>query len=381
VRDYYSVNEDVVKNIGVGIAESSGKPDGFSLQIHGSGCYGCERHGMSAMLSYRADATNAPVRDFFLGSGSALFFLNQIDAHEDALRARGMALHLDFFLDKDAPLYLHLSPSKTRVFLDQLTARRADIAIGERPDPDFPELSFLARDFKRFSADELPTKTSDLVSAYKFDARDIPLDGLDAGLLLAALYNNAKTGGLGSQHFKHHMMTPAEGRHILSETLRAGALPEFDYINGRSVKAWFGFNEEGAITTLHFSRFWDYNDLPVTFVVAAARSGHYGRLHGQDILDLENEARILMGKDGSRIEGVQELIAAAGLGTDIGAQIDYIGEQKTDGAPLAYQISIAGNGSLRGEIGAQVAPFDARDRGDVSPDLLPPAPVPARNLH
>jgi hypothetical protein len=94
-------------------------------------------------------------------------------------------------------------------------------------------------------------------SYYKHEPRDVNLEGIDMGLLLAALYNNAKTGGMGSGHYRDELMTPAEGQHILNELLRIGALPEIDYINGRSLKCNFGQDESGQ-NILRFTRYHDY---------------------------------------------------------------------------------------------------------------------------
>ena len=220
------------------------------------------------------------------------------------------------------------------------------------------------------------------MSYYKHDARNISLEGIDIGVLLAALYNNALTGGAGLLRYTGNDMTPDEGRHIFSELRRAwtdavkgneqyqagvptandDGLP-INYIDGVSVKAWFTWDAQERLT-LSFSRYWDYNHVPVAAIVALARKGVSGRVSGQGILDVENEARILSNivfgdaanEDAADFDNAIKRIA----GTLEQNQIFYVENRSPAGAQgyaRDYQISLGGNGPLRGEVGHLVMPY------------------------
>lgn len=60
----------------------------------------------------------------------------------------------------------------------------------------------------------------------------ISLEGLDKGLVLAALYNNSKPQGLGFLHYDAKPMTQEEATKLLD------GRKYFDYLNGRVMKIW-----------------------------------------------------------------------------------------------------------------------------------------------
>ncbi len=232
------------------------------------------------------------------------------------------------------------------------------------------------------------------MSHYRYDPRDVKLDGIDIGTFIAALYNNAMTGGFGTLHHRNDLMQPAEGAHIF-ENLKDAWVQEwkkrhadeslqnrfmnpvpvpthqgglcFDSINGRSVKTWIDWDADGNYT-MPFSRFWDYNYMPVQAIIDLARKGQYGRLGGQDILDAGNEAKILLKACNEEMDEDDLESASKSLAVRLLEQQEIHIEQmngkitgNSEPAPIygmEYQISLAGNAILHGEVGFFVPPYE-----------------------
>lgn len=68
----------------------------------------------------------------------------------------------------------------------------------------------------------------------------LDITGIDKADLLAALYNNSRTQGLGFLHFKPGSMTRDDAAELLTQTQR------FDYLHGRVMKVDLGSNELDA---------------------------------------------------------------------------------------------------------------------------------------
>jgi len=237
------------------------------------------------------------------------------------------------------------------------------------------------------SAEEIAAAKTYLDSHYHLEPQNIPLKDIEPGLLLAALYNNAQTGGMGIGHYQNTIMHPTEAKYILAEVARSGALPEFDTLNGRSIKTHF--KEQNGKWFVGFTRFWDYNNLPIVVVIEAARTGHYTRLSGQGILDTKNEAsilldRILQRRDHDKVKTLTALHEEATRRLSL-QQSQYVmahrnALRQTPSFVISksYQLSIGGNGPLTGEIGHLIKPYkavslatDTSDHRDDTPEQTP----------
>lgn len=68
--------------------------------------------------------------------------------------------------------------------------------------------------------------------------KEINIKGLSKAAVLAALYNRARSQGMGFLHYTPEEMTEAEAQKIWSEALERykGTDPYFDYLKGRVMK-------------------------------------------------------------------------------------------------------------------------------------------------
>lgn len=124
-----------------------------------------------------------------------------------------------------------------------------------------------------------------------------------------------------------------------------------------------------------FSRYWDYNHLPVATIIALAKRGVCGHLASQPIFDVVNEAKILLtAANQASPETLETFDQEIGkIAQALAEQQELYVEQRQEKAAssilrAAYQISIAGNGPLYGEVGhlIPIYPSDSHD-----PDLHP----------
>ena len=359
----YGLSEDVAASISV--KETSTDSNAVrpkSFQLHGPKCIGCQDYDKAVMLSYTEDGDRT-IYDLYLNATNAKKFLADIEQ----------------FCSPGNPLVIAFQNTidgKSKKFL--IDGDHLDSLI-KRLDWYRDDINSYIESNKAFADEEpIPARRPPLTEAekeaarkfldnhYKPEPRDVSLDGINMGLLLAALYNNAKTGGAGIGHSRDELMTPDEGQHILSELSRIGSLPEIDYINGRSIKCYFGQDERGR-NTLRTTRYWDYNDIPSAAIISLARKGVYGTLPSQGGLDVKNEAaivsRMLSGKSDKPTVDADHLAKALEQ-----QQAFYLEAQRPADEPVFYQIRIAGNGSIRGEVGHLIVPFIQ--------DQIPPAATP-----
>ena len=362
----YGPGEDVAAFISVEAASADHnavRPDTF--QLHGPGVIGCQNHDKTIMLSYTENEEHLVFHDLYLNATTAAKFLADIDQ----VLSKGQKPVISFqnTIDGEKRSFL-LEGQQLEWLITRIGFERDDIS-------SHIESHRSSVDDEPIPARRIPPTEAQMAAArkaaadyYHFEPRDVSLEGIDTGLLLAALYNNAKTGGMGSQHYRDELMTPAEGRHIFNELTRIGALHEIDYINGRSIKCWFGQTEGQNYLT--FTRYHDYNDIPAAAIIALARKNVYGTLAGQGGIDAKNEARIL-------VDGITEGNNNAELDTAWVA--DLIAEQQTfylearrpTVEPIFYQIRIAGNGMVNGEVGHLIAPYFEDQAPEAEPPIVP----------
>ncbi len=98
--------------------------------------------------------------------------------------------------------------------------------------------------------------------------------GADPAILLAALYNNANSGGMGLLQYRAQDMSVADARAILQELQRRQLRLYFGYINGRALKLVF----DPAKEQITQSKYGSYNGFDTADVVALARAGISGRV-------------------------------------------------------------------------------------------------------
>ena len=359
----YGPTADVAKTLTVQLPQDN--PDAqtpASFRIYGPGCSGCVRHEKAIMMSFTLKP-HETIYDVFLGAETAAELVSALDQLRPRAQGEGLTISftkiidgksLNFLITDEmvARLYEVLDFDRTSINAFIKGWRKAGVAepVPARQLPPTPEEIKAAKEW--------------MAKRYKPEPRDVSLEGVDIGTLLAALYNNATTGGAGSMHYRDELMTPKEARHILNELTRIGALWEIDYINGRSIKYWIG-HEDGQYTQ-KFSRYWDYNGIPAAALVELARKGVYGRLPNRDAIDVENEAAIL-----AKSAGKENLpVSLEQLAEEIRkTQNFYIEARRPASTPATYQISIAGNGAVRHEVGHLIAPYE---EGNSVPPLAPP---------
>lgn len=375
----YQPTEDVAEGVSVSARISlsrgfsahggaAGSLSPASIHVHGPGCRGCQDHGKAVMISYSLSKSQR-VFDLFLGASDADALLTGLAKIPEQQAKRGLALTLKRVRAKDT-VTLHLGANQAEALLTSIRSNDTSIRSyierrNENAEPDSPP-----KRARKLSEQEIVELDAFIRTCFPLaSSGPIRLDGIDPGVFLAALYNNAKTGGMGVVHYSDNIMSHDEGRHILSELARLGLLPKFDTINGRSIKT-FLVEGEGGVWVVTHSRFAEYNTLPIEAVLASVREGNHTRLSGQDILDVENEARILAGE--SRTEALERTLRKYQNGY-IFIQRNQLRQKESFVASEPYQISLHGNqgGKMGREIGHLIAPFNPMRL------VVPPPPAPS----
>lgn len=380
----YENTEDEVANLSVSatissdfLAQTAQATMPLLVSVYGPGCWGCESHSKAMMISYRLDGNEHRsefgyqiMYNVFVTASDAEKLLNLIDNILPKQAERGLTLQFERKLAGDT-VTLRLNAQHAETFLDDVSRNTKEIRKyierrrqDPRPDP-LPERK------KPLSAEQNAKIDEYLASCYYIEPRDIPIGDIDPGLLLAALYNNSQTGGMGLGHYLEAIMYPAEGTHILREVARVGARYEFDDINGRSIKTHL--IEVDGSWFVEFSRFGDYNGLPIVAVIEAARAGHYDRLSGQGILDIEAEATLLLDSvltnpndKATTLNALhQEVARRLSQEADeyILNQRQYIRRYPYFKTAKKYQISVCGS---KGEIGHLISPYNPVNLVDLS---------------
>ena len=362
----YGPMEDVAASISVRTARADTdaiKPKGFLLS--GPACVGCRNHNKAIMLTYYENDIQL-ICDLFLNAENAKNFLADIEQFYSA--GDSLVIIFENAINGMRKKFL-IEGNHLDDLLKRLDADRDDINSYIDANIAFANQEPIPARRPPPTDAEIEATRKPGIDYHVHEPRDVSLIGIDMGLLLAALYNNAKTGGMGSRHYRDELMTPAEGQHIWRELSRIGALHAIDYINGRSIKCSFGQDEEGQ-NTLRFTRYHDYNGISSTTIILLARRGVYGTLTGQGGLDTRNEAAILLGTllDEKELPETDVKRLADKLQKQ---QVFYMEARRPTSEPIFYQISICGNGPVRGEVGPLIAPFT---KGQIPPTTIPPAP-------
>lgn len=98
--------------------------------------------------------------------------------------------------------------------------------------------------------------------------------GVDPAILLAALYNNANSGGMGLLHYTAQEMRVADARVILQVLKEMRARHYFGYINGRALKLVMEPERQAIVA----SKYGSYNGVDTATVIDWARAGLSQRL-------------------------------------------------------------------------------------------------------
>ncbi len=343
-----------------------------TINLYGPAVYGCTDHDKAIMIAYQLDGENHKdefgfpvVYDVFLTTNDAETLLNNLKQLSQNNAERGLTIKFDRKLEGDT-VSLKLTANQAVNFLKSANLNKDEIRDYIRSRKNEVDLEPYRAQEK--TPEEIAVARKALSGRYKNDPTYIPLGNIDTGLLLAALYNNAKTGGMGVGQYKEALMYPKEGTHILAEITRIGALTEIDTLNGRSIKT--RFKQEDGQNFITFSRFWDYNGLPVIAIIEAAKLGFCGQISGQDLLGIKDNIEHSFDELSGTIEGdkektiyaIEEVIARTLHNETDASHIrevrEVIRELPSFNACKGYQLSINGNGAVTGEIGDKIRPFN-----------------------
>lgn len=361
----YTSSEDEIMTISIHPYEEgidAIEPKNF--RVYGPECCGCTRHGKALMISYMVGDTNI-FYDVFLDNARAQSLLGALSSLPTEKR-KVLSLNGDYivrfslYIDQ-GEVKLRPTAAQWRSFLEDIVRNQDKIL--ERAHN--PEANLDVLEPRRLTPEELQARekrvTSFLNEYYKPDPSDVPIKGIDMGTLLAALYNNASSGGVGLFQSNDRQISPEEGGHLLCEIERLNALPEIDYINGRALKVYF--NLEAQNPKLCTTRYWDYNGLPVLYIIAAAKRGLFTELSSNDIIELENDVLTIF-REHPDLLSERDQARTIQAGKD---RADFLNDYPSqDRRNLAfahnadrrdYQLSICGNGRVRGEIGEFIRPF------------------------
>lgn len=119
--------------------------------------------------------------------------------------------------------------------------------------------------------------------------------GVDPAVLLAALYNNANSGGMGLLHYTAQEMRVAEARAILRVLEHKRARHYFGYINGRALKLIMEPERQEIVA----SKYGSYNGVDTATVVDWARAGISTRM--REKFDAEESLDTFLATTGSTV--------------------------------------------------------------------------------
>jgi len=356
MNDSYSEREDVASSIAFRErAETDPQDLPMSyMQPYGPGIEGCLRHRKALMLSYKE---NEVIKDIFLSGKTATDFIADVDAARKKLSLKPLIVSLDLVLGKERKSFI-FDRKRIQFFFKEIDYCREEVAayVTQHGVADSETTPVRQKPWTPPTEEETKAWNKTYDQYYKPEPRDLNLEGVDMGLLLAALYNNAPTGGAAR-------MTPLEGRHIFEEIKRIKAPTHLDYVNGRSIKCWF--DQSDGKDVLSFSRYWEYNGIPVSALIALAKKEIYDRLPKKEgvlheaaslcfsLLSSARESsrRATAAEFASAMDG---FVAALDLSKVREKQKASYGEaMRARESNTTYQISIIG----QGEVGHLIGPF------------------------
>lgn len=136
-----------------------------------------------------------------------------------------------------------------------------------------------------------------------YNGIDTPLSyaGAHTATLLAALYNNATSGGMGLMHYTEQAMTTHDAQRILTAMEEKKVKLYFGYINGRSLKIIL--DDKTKMVTA--SKYGSYNGIDTQTIITLAQHGRSERI--ADKFDPAQSLDIFLSTTGSTVQKDQVL--------------------------------------------------------------------------
>ncbi len=153
--------------------------------------------------------------------------------------------------------------------------------------------------------------------------------GVDPAVLLAALYNNANSGGMGLCHYTAQEMRVADARLILRVLEQKRARHYFGYINGRALKLIMDPERQAIVA----SKYGSYNGVDTATVIDWARAGFSGRM--REKFDAEQSLDTFLATTGSTVRRSNQV--QLGITQEMSDALEETVARKSQAAPEPNQ--------------------------------------------
>lgn len=284
----YADHEDVASF--VSLREERGAPKAFppvsALGVFGPQAESCRAHAKAIMISYWEKGA---VRELYLDGERAAEFIEAVERVKKALSLRPLLFSFKTAIGKEEKNFI-VDRKCLRALFRSVGLLREALAVYRMENPDEARAETPVREGPPAQA-EMEKLRRIYERSAKPEPRNISLEGIDKGVLLALLYNNSKTVGEDFEDLsggRSAGMIPAEGGHLFAEIERLGVPPYFDQVNCHPIQSCF--SRLAGRPVLSVSNYWGQTGTPVMVMLPLAKRGIYIEGPGKGFRSYKEEA-------------------------------------------------------------------------------------------